>query len=114
MEEKKYPTMIYKDFDDEEIKVNLTAGRYTNNTLYLGIVDVEDGELYADLTVNLRDSFLTNANYLDTNNSKYVEEFMTKYKLGEFTGIMSRSGFCEYPLYHFDLDEIQKYCNINE
>lgn len=111
---KEYPTMIYKDFDDEEIKVNLIAAKYTNGTLYLGIVDVEYGELYADLTVNLQDNFTSEMNYLDTNNSKYVEEFITKYKLGEFTGIISRSGFCQYPLYFFNMEEIQKYCNINE
>lgn len=110
-----YPTMIYKQaYDDEveEIEVNLIASRYTNNnTLYLGIVDVEYGEPYADLTVNL-DSQNINDNYLDTNNNKLVEDFVNRYKLGKFSGKYCSSGYCKYPLYTFDIKEIEKYCEI--
>lgn len=111
-------TMIYTNCINEEIEVNLIVDRYINsNALYLGLVD-KNGELYTDLTVNLpfysRDFVRNNESYLDTNNSKYVEDFINKYKLGEFTGIYSSSGFCEYPLYEFNIEQIKKYCNFND
>ena len=35
-----------------------------------------------------------------------------KYKLGKPTGKFKISGFCCYPLYEFDLDEIAKYGGV--
>lgn len=50
-----------------------------------------------------------NISFLDTNNCKWGEEFAEKYKLGKPTGVYQRSGFCEYPLYEWDINELKKY-----
>ena len=37
----------------------------------------------------------------DTNNSPWLEEFIVRNGLGEFTGACGYSGFCSYPQYRF-------------
>ena len=32
------------------------------------------------------------------------------YELGEFTGFTQRSGYCEYPLYLFNVDKLRELC----
>ena len=39
--------------------------------------------------------------YVDTNNMPSAEKFIRENNLGEFTGEVEYSGFCEYPLYKF-------------
>lgn len=43
---------------------------------------------------------------MDTNNFPEAEEFIRIHELGTFTGTTAYSGFCEYPLYRFDLSKI--------
>ena len=50
-----------------------------------------------------------NLSFVDTNNCPWAEKFIETYHLGKPTGAMGTSGFCEYPLYEFDLDEIRKH-----
>lgn len=47
--------------------------------------------------------------YVDTNNMPSAINLISKYKLGESTGNFAFSGFCVYPEYRFDLDELNKY-----
>lgn len=106
--------LIYKNAFDEEVKVKLITDKYIyTDRLYLGIVDIENDELYADLTVNLPTySCDISSGYLDINNCRHVREFIEKYKLGEYAGVEVKSGFNKYPLYDFDIREIKKYCEI--
>ena len=39
-----------------------------------------------------------------------VEKFITENDIGEFTGFTQRSGFCEYPLYLFNVDKLRELC----
>ena len=39
-----------------------------------------------------------------------IEKFITDNDLGEFTGFTQRSGFCEYPLYLFNVDKLRELC----
>ena len=39
-----------------------------------------------------------------------VEKFITDNDIGEFTGFTQRSGFCEYPLYLFNVDKLREQC----
>ena len=38
------------------------------------------------------------------------EKFITENDIGEFTGLTKRSGFCEYPLYLFNVDKLRELC----
>lgn len=39
-----------------------------------------------------------------------MEKFIKDNDLGEFTGLTLRSGFCEYPLYVFNVDKLRELC----
>ena len=76
-------------------------------TLAIGLVDSKTGEPYADLTVNIESVGASeNCAFVDTNNCRWAEKFITENGLGEDTGIKGRSGFCTYPLYKFNLEKM--------
>jgi len=80
-----------------------------DSSLALNVV-TKNGEAVARITVCLdRLDVHEDEGYVDTNNCPWAEEFIKKYKLGSPTGKYKSSGFCIYPLYKFDMDEIQKY-----
>lgn len=113
-----YQKMKYINVLGDEVEVYLVASTYCySNTIYLGIICAEEGVPYADLTVNLNNysSYLKkNEGFIDTNNTSHALEFIDKYKLGKYTDISMPSGYCSYPLYEFDMNEIAKYCDISE
>ena len=65
-------------------------------------------EPFAMLTVNFK-KLSEDYAYLDTNNCPWAEELMEEYNLGEPTDIFEMSGWCVYPMYKLNLEEIQKY-----
>lgn len=81
--------------------------------MYMGLRSMYDGELvpYADLTVNVIE-FPTEPGcaLVDTNNFTAAEALIKDYRLGTPTGRYAQSGFCTYPEYRFDMDEVRKYC----
>lgn len=95
-----------------EIKVFLEINTYLNNgCMYIGLVEQgEHPEPYGDLTVNLSGKVPDYCGYVDLNNMPELEQFIEENKLGEFTGLVKRSGFCEYPLYLFDADRLRQLC----
>lgn len=95
-----------------EIKVFLEINTYLNNgCMYIGLVEQgEYPEPYGDLTVNLSGKVPDYCGYVDLNNMPELEQFIEENKLGEFTGLVKRSGFCEYPLYLFDADRLRQLC----
>lgn len=48
--------------------------------------------------------------YLNVNDMPDIEKFITENELGEFTGFTQRSGYCEYPLYLFNVDKLRELC----
>ena len=83
-----------------------------NDNLYVGLITTEDGyaEPWSDLTVNLGDKLPANCAYIDTNNNgQQIVEWLMKNNLGKPTGRYGFSGFCSYPLFEFDMDELSKY-----
>lgn len=73
----------------------------------------DDGwkEPYGVLTVNLEDhpTYGSRA-YVDTNNlGDEILQWITDNNLGQPTGEIGYSGFCVYPEYEFNLDEINKH-----
>lgn len=79
-------------------------GEYTQGGL--GIHLYEKGEPFCALTVWLEPLADPTEAFVDTNNFPEAEEFIRIHKLGTFTGTTAYSGFCEYPLYRFDLSKI--------
>ena len=79
----------------------------------LEILDITDHGLepYAPLTVNIPESRANfGCAFVDTNNFSAAEKLIKDYKLGTPTGHFARSGFCTYPEYRFNLNEIKKHC----
>lgn len=93
----------------------IEVGKYVfGNNLALNLeARTEDGlEPYSNITVNLPDERKSGPNcaFVDTNNFGMAEEIISEYKLGKPTGHYGYSGYCSYPEYKFDMDEIRKYC----
>ena len=81
--------------------------------LYMSLQERCDGELepYADMTVNLQGfPCEKNCAFVDTNNFAMAESLIKEYKLGKPTGRIGQSGYCTYPEYKFNMDEVRKYC----
>lgn len=65
---------------------------------------------YEVITVNLPDSINHSEDfvYIDTNNCSWAEDFLKKTGLGDkIDGVNACSGFCRYPLYHINLENLK-------
>ena len=71
--------------------------------------DDEYPEPWSILTVNLGARCMPNKAFVDTNNNLDIERWIIANKLGKPTGRVYPSGFCVYPEYEFDMEEVQKY-----
>lgn len=96
-----------------EINVLFSIGKYVyfNNT-YIRLWQLHDDgciEPYANVTVNLRNKLPKNYGFVDTNNLPELEKFLVDNKFAINTGFHRDSGFCRYPLYLFNLENIRKY-----
>ena len=103
--EKKQVT--YNSSFSGETQVTLDIQQYMNNkAMYIGLMCNEDGydEPFGDVTVNLSVAAPNYCGYLNVNDMPDIEKFITENELGEFTGFTQRSGYCEYPLYLFNVD----------
>lgn len=85
----------------ETYEVTLTKTTYANNGNLAIALTCDTGEPYGVLTVNLGEKLPADMAYVDTNNMPSAEKFIRENNLGEFTGEVEYSGFCEYPLYKF-------------
>lgn len=105
--------MIYHSEYGRDTEVQLDIQQYLNNKrIAISLVNYEDGVLepFAGLTVNIDAPAPDYCGYLDTNNLSNVEKFVTENDLGEFTGLTGRSGYCEYPLYLFNVNKLREFC----
>lgn len=111
-EEAKSGLIYHSDFIGDT-EVDLDIQQYANNgRLAVELISYEEGypEIFGCLTVNIDASAPDYCGYLDTNNLSNAEKFVTENGLGEFTGLTGRSGFCEYPLYLFNVDKLRELC----
>ena len=109
--EKKQVT--YNSSFSGETQVTLDIQQYMNNkAMYIGLMCNEDGydEPFGDVTVNLSGAAPNYCGYLNVNDMPDIEKFITENELGEFTGFTQRSGYCEYPLYLFNVDNLRELC----
>ena len=80
------------------------------NKLSLHLYAIDDGP-YASMTINITDCELKEDEViLDVNNFPEVKDLMEKYKLGVFTDYSVQSGYCWYPIYKLNMEEVDKYC----
>ncbi len=89
------------NFDDYG-EVQLIISKYSHYGNLALILESPSGEKIAILSVNLEPLYKDYV-YLDTNNVPTAENFINKYKLGQFINAYGESGFCKYPLYKMDL-----------
>lgn len=106
---KKYRIYDLKtDYGQERVFLYVAHYR-DNNSLAVEAV-CTNGEPYATITVNLPApaSFLADAHraYVDTNNCPWAPAFLEENGLASPEDIVGRSGYCEYPLYNFNLDQL--------
>ncbi len=97
----------------KEHPITFDFDRYLQNgNLYVGLVTHEEGypEPWSDLTVNLGVKCRENCAYIDINNNgNEIIEWLCENKLGSPTGHMIPSGFCVYPEFKFDMNELMQY-----
>lgn len=93
-----------KTYYFNDIEVNIVAERYANNnTLAVRLVEVETGDPFAYITVNLNSASQTDKTaFVDDNNISGVGEWLIKNGIARPTGYRRQSGFCIYELYYFD------------
>lgn len=92
--------------------VELTMSQYAGSgNLFLELINTEGEypEPYGNITVNLGE-VPKYCGYIDTNNMPEIEKFIADNDLGDFTGLTLQSGFCEYPLYVFNVDKLRVLC----
>lgn len=88
-----------------------------NNRLAVSIVDLETGECWDTITVNLPAELLIgsldSSNFIDTNNVSEAIDFLESNNIATFTGNYGFSGFCVYPEYTFNLECLITYEEFN-
>ena len=85
---------------------------YNNNNLAIEIIcwNEEDGyEPFAMLTVNTQTKLPANQAAVDTNNFPEAIQLIEEYRLGIPTGDYVYSGYCKYPVYEFNIQELKDY-----
>jgi hypothetical protein len=70
---------------------------------------------YGVASVNINDMiFGVNQTYIDENNNPGMTQFLVDNGLVTPTGYIGRSGYCQYPLVEVNIEEILKYCIIDD
>jgi hypothetical protein len=83
-----------------------------NGNLYVGLITHEEGyaEPWQNLTVNLSVKCADDCAFIDTNNNgDEIMTWLVSNKLGKPTGRIKTSGWCVYPEFKFNLDELMKH-----
>ena len=83
-----------------------------NGNLYVELITHEEGyaEPWQDLTVNLGIKCAEDCAFIDTNNNDPdIIAWLEENNLGELTGRVEASGWCLYPEFQFNMQELKKY-----
>ena len=83
-----------------------------NGNLYVGLIthDLDYPDPWSDLTVNLSIYCKPNCAFIDTNNNgNEIINWLTVNHLGKLTGRMEMSGWCLYPEFEFNMDNLMKH-----
>lgn len=88
-----------------------------NNNLHVGMFTWEEGwpEPWSTLTVNLSVKCRDNCAFIDVNNNgDDIIEWLISNNLGKLTGRTQLSGWCVYPEFEFNMEELQKYIKLED
>lgn len=97
--------MKRKIYDFRGGKVCLRRESYrTNGTLAVIMDEVESGDEYAVMTVNLCSPMQDDSRlaFVDTNNIEGIDKWLVGLGLATHAGVHAASGFCTYPLMSFN------------
>ena len=96
-----------------EHEITLEIHKYAeNDNLAIQMMCWDDGypEPWSMLTVNLSRKCKPNCAFIDiNNNSDAIMNWLESNNLGFDTGVFEISGFCIYPMFEFNMDEVKKY-----
>lgn len=99
-------------YDTDYNICNISIEKYANNNnIAIQLYSDSEGypEPFATLTVNLVPLNSDKLAYIDANNCPWAVDFIKEYNLGTPTGNMMGSGYCTYPEYEMNLEELKKY-----
>ena len=100
--------MIVKDYYGNDVEVIAYKREYlVNDNLAVFLATAHGGEPWATLTKNLGNKLPEGYAYVDVNNCPWAPDFIEENGLGEFAEGFRHSGFCDYPLYKFDLSKLE-------
>ena len=83
-----------------------------NNNLYVELITYDEGyaEPWQNLTVNLGIKCAEDCAFIDTNNNgEEIITWLEENNLGKRTGRIEPSGWCLYPEFQFNMQELKKY-----
>ena len=100
--------MYIKNYSGKKVAIKLEVLQYAENWQIAIFLYDSKWEYYSDLSVFINPFKYLNFMAVDTNNLPNAEEFIQEYKLWRLVGY-THSGFCTYPIYEMDLDELEKY-----
>lgn len=102
-----------------EHEITFTVEHYQiNNNLAIQMWCWDTSEIYPEpwsmLTVNLTKKCKPNCAFIDINNNgEHILMWLEKNKLGMQTGNFEVSGYCIYPEFEFNMDELNKYVEVS-
>lgn len=102
-------TYKYKNCLDETKELIPVIAKYSNNdNLAIQLFCKEEGyfEPYSTLTVNIHELEDKTEAYVDVNNNPNILNWITANGIAIPTGETAISGYCEYPLYKFNLNKL--------
>jgi hypothetical protein len=102
---------LYKYGNNHPITMQLSQYAENGNP-YVGLITNEEGynEPWSDLTVNLSILCEKNCAFIDTNNNgEEIIDWLISNNLGKLTGRIEPSGWCVYPEFEFNMEELAKY-----
>ena len=97
---------VKTDFGTYEVYLRLYENADKRRIAHIQLYEM-DGQPFATIAKQLYESVDAPMLYVDTNNCPWAEKFIEDNQLGEYTGISTRSGYCMYPLYAFNLGKLR-------